>query len=82
MFTQYIYNIDGRKRSRFFQSWDHANSELIKEYKGLLERHPDAVTVYDYDYYNTSKGFPVRQIGLLIDGVSFTLSLIDCYFED
>lgn len=82
MFTQYVYEIDGRKRSRFFQSWNKANEELTKEYNSLLENHPGAKLVYNKDYFDRSKGYQVREIMLLIENFVFRLSLINCYFED
>lgn len=82
MFTEYIYNVDGRERSRFFQSWNKANEELTKECNSLLENHPGAKLVYNNDYFNSCKGIPVREIMIIINNSSFILSLITCYFED
>lgn len=88
MFTEYIYNVDGRKRSRFFESWQNAEKALLQDYKSVLGRYPGAIVLQDQNYFDNCKGIPVRDIFMLSKDnstqryVTFKLSLITCYFED
>lgn len=88
MFTRYIYNVDGRERSRFFESWKNAEKALLQDYKSILGRYPDAILLDDKNYFDRCKGIPVREILMMSKDnstqryITFKLSLITCYFED
>lgn len=88
MFTEYIYNVDGRERSRFFESWRNAEKALLQDYKSILGGYPDAILLDDKNYFDNCKGIPVREIFMLSKDndtqkyITYTLSLVTCCFED
>ena len=82
MFSIYNYNVDGRKHDRYFQNWDNAEAELQKDIERIT-RDGKAKKVEDKDYFNVEKGFQVRYVILKDDeGRTFTLSILNGYFED
>lgn len=82
MFTIYIYDVDGRKHDRYFHQWANAEAELQKDIERIT-RDGKAKVVEDKDYFKVDKGYQVRYVTLKDnEGRTFTLSLVDGYFED
>lgn len=86
MFTEYIYNVDGRKRSRFFESWQNAEKALLQDYKSILGNNEDTTVINNYTRFDGTRGHKEIMI-ITKDRFSFvcscfTLSLVTCHFED
>jgi len=77
----YQKTVGGRVSQRYFKKWENAKKALLKD-KDECERYGWIVTSI-HDYFNRDKGFYVYQAdGRTDQGEAFTLSLLDCYFED
>ena len=81
MFTVYCYNVGGRKRNRYFRSWNKAKAELLKELFPLKDKGWKVVKLTNE--YNATKGwYEFEYLLLTTNGESASLSLYDAYFED
>lgn len=80
MFYTYRYSVDGRKFDRYYEKWENAQKQLLRD--ALSLRKDGAKKISSADYFNAEKGFYIYEKEYEHKGSKFHLSIIDCYFSD
>ncbi len=80
MFFTYRYSVDGRRFDRYYEKWENAKKQLLTDASSLQK--DGAKRISSHDYFNAGKGFYVYEKEYKHEGMTFNLSILDCFFSD